>query len=247
MKIVAYYPVFGGKYKKHLEQRELIAEFAEKMDHDLVDEFAEKESGLVVFRKAMAKAKKTGSALVFSRIAYLSRNLKFLRVLAEGGPDLTFIALDDENFSPATFPHYVEQAKEVWHERRNKVKDGMAEAKKNGAKFGARRPGAQTKNWKKAQGWKKAIAQSAKARAQRTDDAYALLIPKIIEMRRAGEGWPAIANYLNEAGHVTTTGAPFSAPTVLRIIKRHARQGGQGDPARREGMGRPPLHAAAHR
>lgn len=156
-------------------------------------------------------------------------------------------ALDKNGaFNSASFPIFLKQADEVWHEHRNAVRAGMAEARKKGVKFGTQRPGAQTKKFLKAKFWKLAIAESARARGTRAVDAYATLVPTIIKMRKDGEGWPAIAKFLNEEGHRTTTGAEFSAPTVLRIIQRNARHGGQGDPARREGMGRPRLHAAAH-
>lgn len=245
MKVIAYYPLFGGRSKKHLSQAEAVARLIKKKKYELVAQFHEGEPGLGELRLAMAKAVATGATLLFSHIGYLSKNLKFLRAIAEGGADLRFLAIDDRSFNPTTFKHYLGLAHDAWHERRKMIRQGMAEAKSQGAKFGMARRGAKTKNWRKAKGWQAAAEASVAARSERVADAYALLIPKMLEMQEKGEGPTAIALALNEEGHVTTTGAPFSAPTVFRILKRHARHGGRHDRARGKGLGRTGHDAAA--
>jgi DNA invertase Pin-like site-specific DNA recombinase len=194
----------------------------------------------------MAKADKAGAILVFSKIGYLSRNLKFLRALAEGGANLKFVALDDQDFTPDTFRLYLAEAKDVWHQRRNLIKERMAKKKKRGAKFGARRPGAQSKNWRAAEPWNAAAQASVAARAARVDAAYAAIIPEMTKMRDKGMSFTEIATALNDAGHLTTSHKPFSAPTVFKIMKRLKRQGGQDAAKGRKGLGSK-AHAGAAR
>ena len=40
-------------------------------------------------------------------------------------------------------------------------------------------------------------------------------------MRANGETYQAIAGALNEAGHVTTAGAPFTASRICKILRRY--------------------------
>jgi hypothetical protein len=248
-KLIVYIPFFGAKVADRSLQRKLVQDFLrEPHDHEqeVVAEFEETETGLVLLRKALAKARSTGYGLLIPRIGYLSKNLKFLRVLAEEGTDVMWRALDDVRFNPVTFQLYLTEAKNVFHARRDLIKDRMATAKKNGAKFGSQRRGAKTKNWRAAEPWNAAAEASVAARAARVDAAYAEIVPEIEKMRKKGMSFTEIATALNEAGHLTTGNKPFSAPTVFKIMKRHKRQGGQNDSSGRKGLGSK-AHAGAAR
>lgn len=241
MKIVLYYPLFGSKKKAYRAQRADIARFVQTSHSDIVAEFTEVKPGLAELRKAAEKARRSDAILAITRIGYLAKNLNFLRALSEGG-EVVFLAIDEPHFNPATFNSYLGLARAEAQIRRNRIKDAMAKAKANGAKFGSRRPGAWTKKNEHLRGWRKSIKVAARLKRQRTADAYALLVPMMLEMRDRGESFSSIAIALNDAGHVTTKGAKFSAPTVFKILKR---QGGQDDSTREEGMGHPRLDAAA--
>ena len=243
-KIVSYYPLFGGRYAGHADQHEQMAEVLQSRQLELVAEFNETEVGLSQLAKAIDKARKTGSLLVFSKLSYLSRNLKFLKALATLAPDIPYRALDDNHFNPNTFLIYLGEANVVWHARRNRIKDAMADAKANGAKFGAARPGHFNKKNGHLRGWKVAIVEAAKKRKKQDSDAYSFLVPIIKELLAKEFSWRDIANELNERGHRTTKGTEFVAPTVFRIYKR---QGGRQGGAREKGVGRAAVHAAANK
>lgn len=246
-KLVVYRPLFGAQPGERHLQRDAIEHYTKQRDRKVIAEFEETKPGLEELRKAMDKTLETGSLLVFSKIAYLSRNLKFLRALAEGGADLKFVAIDDKRFTPRRFQIYLAQAKNVWHQRRELIKERMAEAKKTGAKFGAQRKGAQTKAWRAAEPWNAAAEASVLARRARVDAAYsAVIIPEIERMISNGNSYSEIATALNEAGHLTTGNKPFSAPTVFKILKRHKGHGGQNAGTRRKGLGSK-AHASAVR
>src|SRR4029077_5734978 len=104
------------------------------------------------------------------------------------------IALDDKDFNPRTFQLYLTEAKSVWHARRELIKDRMATAKKKGAKFGARRKGAQSKAWRAAEPWNAAAEASVAARSARVDAAYAAIIPEVERMRKKGMSFAEIAS-----------------------------------------------------
>jgi hypothetical protein len=227
MELVIYWPLFGGKPGEKPLQRQIVATYTRVRGRTVIAEFEETEPGLGELRPAMEAANKAGAILVFSKLGYLTRNLKFLQALAEGAAELQFRALDDKKFNPGTFQVYLTEAKAVWHERRDTIKDAMAKAKKDGAKFGSQRRGARTKNWRNAKPWNAAAEASVEARTERVTAAYALLIPQIQEMVDRGLRYSDIAQALNDAGHLNTSNKPFTAPTVFKILKRHKRQGGR--------------------
>jgi hypothetical protein len=53
-------------------------------------------------------------------------------------------------------------------------------------------------------------------------DAYAHLMPIITGMRAEGKPMKAVADALNEMGHTTRTGAPWSNVQILRVLRRAA-------------------------
>jgi hypothetical protein len=57
-------------------------------------------------------------------------------------------------------------------------------------------------------------------------DGLSLLVPQMESMRARGATFDEIAQALNQEGHVTTRGVPFTASTVFKILKRQERQHG---------------------
>ncbi len=232
-KLILYYPRVGKGFKS---QQKLAETFLKKNGGEAVAEYFEDKPGLVELRKAMAKAKDVGGILVITRlIGTIDKNLNFMQVMAECEAD--FVAINNKRFNRNTLPKFTAIAQEEWHARRERIKDAMAEKKANGAIFGSARPG----HWNKknrhlrVKATVKAAEASVKARRKMADDAYAPLMPKMLEMKERGEGPTAIAEALNMAGHLTTKGMPFTAPTVFKILKRH---GGQNGRARTKAVGR---------
>lgn len=242
MKIVLYYPRVG---RGHKSQGELAEQFLKRNKATATASFYEDGPGLVELRKAMAKAKDVGGMLVITRlIGTIGTNLNFMQAMAECEVD--FIAINMKKFNRNTLPAFTARAQDEWHRKREAIKDAMAEKKENGAVFGAARPG----HWNKKnrplllKATVKAAEASVKARRKTADDAYAPLMPKMLEMRDRGEGPTGIAEALNMAGHLTTKGMPFTAPTVFKILKRH---GGQNGRTRTKAVGRKAHLATAQR
>ena len=70
-------------------------------------------------------------------------------------------------------------------------------------------------------GTKKAIAAAAEEEREATRNTYAFLMPEIKARRERGETLPEIMDWLNEQGHTTTAGKPFTQTAVWRLIDRY--------------------------
>lgn len=69
-------------------------------------------------------------------------------------------------------------------------------------------------------GVKQGGRNSGKARSTRASAVYDLLLPEMRQHRAAGKSFADVAQALNESGHLTVVGTPFSASTVFRIMQR---------------------------
>ena len=70
-------------------------------------------------------------------------------------------------------------------------------------------------------GTKKAIAAAARKKKERTRNNYAFLMPEIKARRERGDTLPEIVEWLNQQGHITTAGKPFTQTAVWRLIDRY--------------------------
>lgn len=95
-----------------------------------------------------------------------------------------------------------------------RTQDALAVAKRRGVLLGASRPSC--RNLTAMAGKRGAEATRAKARAY-----YAEVWPIIVGRRTAGMTLEAIADELNNAGHVTQTGLPYTATAVYRLLARN--------------------------
>ena len=62
-------------------------------------------------------------------------------------------------------------------------------------------------------------------RRRRAQQTYQYILPKLKEMRLAGKMMREIADWLNDHGHLTTAGLPFTDVAVHRVIKRYLGDG----------------------
>ncbi len=67
---------------------------------------------------------------------------------------------------------------------------------------------------------KRAAARSAELRREQAKEAYAPILPRIIDLRAAGKTLAETASELNEAGLTTREERQFTAQTVRRILAR---------------------------
>lgn len=202
------------------DQKVAVREFAELNGGEVIASFTEK-AGVTgeypALQQAIAKAKETGALLVIAKIGRLNRNLVFTTTLHNSG--VQFACCDMPEATHLTAHVMVGMAGDESQRIRQRTREGLAAAKARGVKLGAHRPG----HWdgKGNRGLKLAIAGSIAKRKERAASAYALLLPEIKARRERGDTLPEIAQWLNQTGHLTTVGKPFTEVSVWRIIDRY--------------------------
>ena len=103
------------------------------------------------------------------------------------------------------------------NEKRNqKQQQGLQRAKSNGVKMGAARADFNPA-WRNTA---KAAAVSASRRSAQAMQYYHVMLPTIEKLRSKGLSLQNIAQHLNDSGYTTSTGYPFSASSVLRVLRR---------------------------
>lgn len=221
-KYVSYYRVSRESQRKSglgLEaQRQAVQEAARTHRAKIVAEFTETESGKRNDRpqlaKAIARARSLKATLVVAKLDRLSRDAAFLLTLANSGLSIMCCDLPDAN----TLTFGIMASVAQWERERisERTKAALMAAKRRGVKLGTHRRGHKIDYRKgRSLGLQKAVAAAAANRAQARADCYGEL--GIDAMRREGLSFAAIAERLNQAGHVTTTGKQFTAMTVHRL------------------------------
>lgn len=109
-----------------------------------------------------------------------------------------------------------------------RTKVALAAAKARGKKLGSARDGHWTGR-EDQRGWKPATKAAAIARTKAANDAYAFLLPTIQEMRGHGASYQSIVNRLNQGGHSTSAGKPWTATAAFRLILRSSQSGASTD------------------
>jgi DNA invertase Pin-like site-specific DNA recombinase len=231
MKIVVYYRHKKNQKSELAHQKEAVAEWSTSAKARTVDEFVEIEGDKKMSHRpalalAIEKAKATGSTLVIAKLDRLARNVSFTMVLLEGGVD--FICLDNRYANKKTVHMLAEMAANESASLSNKVKEKLAEAKAAGKKLGAARPGHWEGQEHLRKKWRaKGAKLAAKAREDRAREAYAPIVPIIVELeakyKTDGKGaiYERIAEWLNTNGHRTTRGGDFNPSAAWRIIQRY--------------------------
>jgi hypothetical protein len=88
-------------------------------------------------------------------------------------------------------------------------------------KLGSARPGA-WEGREHLRGFKQATERSAIVRRRDCERKYAFLIEQLRERRAEGMTLKQIADWLNEKGHSTSKGKPWTEALVCRLFQRHA-------------------------
>jgi DNA invertase Pin-like site-specific DNA recombinase len=226
VKIVAYYRVSTKKQGASglgLEaQKTAVADYAKHNQGKICAEYTEIESGKHSERpelaKAIAHAKLNKATLVVAKLDRLARNVQFTATLMNSGID--FIACDNPHANRLTIHILAAVAEHEAVQTARRTRDALAAAKARGIKLGSAREG----HWdgrENKRGWKKGAKNSAKARTLRAKAAYAFLLDKMRAWKGSGDSYETIANKLNEEGHQTTSGKPFTGTAVWRIMKRY--------------------------
>lgn len=225
MKIVAYYRVRKKQTRSRASfdaQKAAVAAYAKSAAGKVIAEFTEVEatkmSGRPQLELAIDKTKSTGATLVIASLDRLATNLAFTTALRDSG--IEFAACDNPHVNRSNIEVIASVAETQALAASKRTKDALAEAKAKGVKLGSARPG----HWKGREhkrGWKQGAKNSAKVRSQRAASAYAYLMPQITELKRSGLSLSQIAEKINEGGNQTTTGKPFTAVAIYRLLQRY--------------------------
>jgi DNA invertase Pin-like site-specific DNA recombinase len=201
-------------------QQIAIARYAEQTGCVVVATYTEVESGTKSERpelvKAMAHAKRASAQLVIARLDRLSRNLHFLSGLMESKVD--FIACDMPSANRLTLHIMAAVAEDIAKQISDKTKMGLEAAKARGTVLGGYRAKAAAKLTPEV----RALAAKNAGESHRAGavEAYADLVPFMLDQKAAGLSLAQIADSLNSKGHTTRTGTAWSKVQVKRVLDR---------------------------
>lgn len=228
--LIAYYRVSTAKQGDSglgLEgQKAAVEAYARLAGATIKADYTEVESGRKTdrpaFHQALGHARRSKAVFVVAKLDRLVRNYPFLRDLERSG--VKFVACDNPNVNKMTVRILGVVAEDEAERISERTKAGLAALKARGVLLGSARPG----HWKgreelRLAGLAKATAASAKARRQEAEEFYADLLTQMQKSRAAGMSLAAIAAKLNEQGHTTRRGKPWS-PMQVKLVLDRAKQ-----------------------
>lgn len=224
---VAYYRVSTARQAKSglgLEaQQQAVESYVNAAAGRVLAVYQETESGKRADRpellKAIGHAKRAKATLIVAKLDRLSRNVAFLSALMESGVE--FVCCDYPAANRLTIHILIAVAENERELISQRTKDALAAKKRRGVLLGSARPG----HWdgredRRAIGQKKATKKAIEVRQRNAVEAMADLLPLMIELREQGLSLAAIAQRLNEQGHVTRRGKQWTATQVMRTLER---------------------------
>ncbi len=229
MKIIAYYRVSTkrqGRSGLGLEgQQAALDAFAKRNSGKIVATYTEVESGKRTDRpelaRALGHARLAKATLVVAKLDRLARNVAFLSALMESKVD--FRCCDNEHATPLTLHILAAVAEAEAKAISERTSAALRAAKRRGVALGSAREGHwEGREHRRAAGLRKAVKAAGDARSKAARDAYAFLASDIRQWREAGETLDGIAGRLNDAGHATRAGLPFTPTAVYRLLARAA-------------------------
>ena len=203
-------------------QKATVATFAERTGAKVLREFVEVESGKKSDRErpelaaALAYARRAGAILVVAKLDRLSRNVRFLSTLMDS--NVEFQACDLPEANKLTL--HIMACIAEWEAGAisQRTKEGLKQAKARGVLLGSNR----IDHWvgreeARREGGRRGRAKAAVVISSKARTEYQDLFPIVRQMRADGLSYAAIAKALNDQGHSTRTGKPFSAPGARRV------------------------------
>lgn len=227
MKIIPYYRVSTkrqGRSGLGLDgQRAAVEAFARRNGGKIIAEYTEVESGKRSDRpelaKALGHARLAKATLVVAKLDRLARNVAFLSALMEAGVE--FVACDNEHANRLTIHILAAVAESEARAISERTSVALRAAKRRGVLLGSAREGHwEGREHRRAAGLRKAVKAASEARSAAASDAYAFLLPDIRGWREAGATLDGIADKLNDQGHATRAGLPFTATMIYRLLSR---------------------------
>jgi len=165
--------------------------------------------------RAIAHARRSGAILCVAKLDRLARNAAFLLTLQASGLPMVFLDLPGANEFTVGIMALVAQ-----HEARlisERTKAALQAYKRRGGLLGAALP--QCRNLTD-EARAKGRRAASKAITEKARQAYADLLPAMLEWRGTGMSQQAVADRLNQQGHTTRRGRPWSQVQVLRVLDR---------------------------
>lgn len=202
-------------------QMAAVATFIDSNGGTVIATYQETESGTKSDRPALARAlahaKRAKAILLVAKLDRLARNVHFVSGLMESGVDFTACDLSDAN--RLTIHILAAVAENEAKAISDRTKAGLAALKARGIALGSHREGSY--RFTAAQSAKGSLA-SANAQRSKAIAAYNDLIAPVRDMRTKGLSLREIANRLNDEGHKTVGGSPWTAMAVSRMMSRIA-------------------------
>jgi DNA invertase Pin-like site-specific DNA recombinase len=159
--------------------------------------------------KALAHAKRSKAVLVIAVLDRLGRNVAFISTLMESGVE--FVCADSPNDDRFILHVKASMAEEEGRKISERTRRALSEAKERGVKLG-------TDNLTR-EGTLKGVASSVAVRRERKAEAYAHILPTILECKAQGVSLHEIAKRLNAAGEETRSGKNWNPVQVSRVLK----------------------------
>ncbi len=193
--------------------RRLVKTFLEQKDLIPIAEVIEKEvragqQAWPVLKEAIEQVK--DGVLVIAHLGRLKWSPAFMRILNDSR--VSFVCCDNPNLWEENV-----SAQLAWALNRAQHNSQNQRDNKRTGTFDSH---TRTTDRRFQKGVEKGARNSAKARTNRANQIYQLLMPEIQQYRDSGKTFEQVAEALNEKGHLTIIGTPFSAPTVYRIMQR---------------------------
>ena len=217
-KYVVYYRSWPKKSPSHValmaqesEAKRLVSYNGGQIVASYTDREVVKNKRRPEFAKAIEHAIGSEAALVIAHLGRLARNIPVTRALLESQVD--FVCCDAPDANRLNIHILANMAEEETRKVSDRAKVALAAAAARGVKLGSADP----RLWKGREhlrGTKKAIAAAARKKKERTRNNYAFLMPDIRLRRERGDTLPEIVEWLNQQGHVTTAGKPFTETAV---------------------------------
>ena len=199
-------------------QRQIVADFLNGGDWQLVAEFLEVETGKSADRPQLSAAleycRMTGSTLVVAKLDRLARDVQFLLTVVEGTGEAGVVCCDLPNVPAGPVGKFILAQMAAVAELEGgmisqRTKAALAEARKRGVSLGGYRGGAPPDHRK-----------ATEARQKAANAFAASVAPMMREMRDVGHSLRQIAAAMAKRGIRTPRGGAWTAASVANILNR---------------------------
>jgi DNA invertase Pin-like site-specific DNA recombinase len=222
-KIVVYFRCSTEKQERSglgIEaQRAAVKQYAERTGAEIIGRYTETESGgnndRPQFARAVAHAKRSRATLVVAKLDRLARNLAFLDELQRSR--LNFVALDCEQANKAMLQMMMVMAEWERDQVSARTKVALAARRDRGKPLGAENPACRNLTKAAMRTGRQLGAEANKAAA---DEAYADILPDMLQWREQGCTLAEIAERLNDDGHTTRRGKKWTPGLVANVLRR---------------------------